>query len=104
MTRGARSANLWGTRFSKTCGGSTMWSSAEMTVYFLSAFGGSGRKVTVRSPARPPLVKLRFDVRSSIEITHVPSGNQVDDREEAFAHNSTSGSRRSSWRTAPAKY
>ena len=31
-TRGARSANLRGTRPSKVSGGSTMWSSTEMTV------------------------------------------------------------------------
>src|SRR5882757_747123 len=45
-----------------------MWSSAEMTVYFRSARGGSGRKVTVRGPSRPA-VHSELASRSSIDNT-----------------------------------
>src|ERR1035441_7639168 len=67
MMRGARSAYLWGTRPSNTCGGSTMWSSAEMTVYFRSARGGSGKKVTVLGPSWPAVVHSELARRSSID-------------------------------------
>src|SRR3954453_13952502 len=55
-TRGARSCRCAGRRPSKVCGGSTTWSSTEMTVYFTSRGSGSGRKsssvsVIVDSPS-----------------------------------------------------
>src|SRR4051794_7042336 len=42
-TRGARSCRCAGRRPSKVCGGSTTWSSTEITVYFTSRGRGSGR-------------------------------------------------------------
>src|SRR3954471_7662162 len=64
-TRGARSASAAGTRPSNACGGSTTWSSHEMTVYQRSERGGSGRSVTLPFTF---CVKPALPLRSSIEM------------------------------------
>src|SRR3954454_8138122 len=83
-TRGARSASAAGTRPSNACGGSTTWSSHEMTVYQRSERGGSGRGGTLTFTFR---VKPPFPLRSSIEMATASAydrtGSAILDRPEA---------------------
>ena len=87
-TRGASSANLLGKRPVNASGGSTTWSSTEITVYTRSRGSGSGSHVICsRRPLPPPNA---LDAREVVE--------------RHAGHVSTSGSRASSCRTAPSQY
>jgi hypothetical protein len=66
-TRGSSSAYLAGNRPANASGGSTTWSSTEITVYTRSRGAGSGSHVICsRRPFPPPNASLA--ARSSIDM------------------------------------
>src|SRR6187402_2953467 len=82
-TRGARSANFVGIRPSKRCGGSTRWSSTEISVHHRSRRSGSGRKVTRSGLAVTKKPGLRSRSSNPIAMPGMLRGTPFDVRPTA---------------------